>query len=161
MATTTVTAQQVMDRVLRLIIVAGGESSVPEDIQEDFIFSMNQFVAELEANTYTDTTVTPNVTYGIDLGYTTVTGISETLTIDDGMVRPLIHCLVEEIAGDFGFEVPQVYQRRALQGRRTLLRMAKSKKGSAFSTRLPVGSGNEDDGLNYLGTGHYYVEGEQ
>lgn len=161
MATTTVTAQKVMDRVLRLIIVAGGESSVPSDIQDDFIFAMNQFMAEIDANTYTDTTVTPNVTYGLDTGYTSVSDISATLTVDDGMIRPLIHCMVEEIAGDFGFELPPIYSRRALQGRRTLLRMARSKKGSAFSTRLPYGSGNEDDGANYVGSGHHYVEGEQ
>lgn len=161
MATTTVTAQQVMNRVLKLIIVAGGESSIPADIQEDFLFLLNQYIAELEANTYVDTTVTPNVTYGIDLGHTAVTDISETLTIDDGMVLPLVWALVGQSAPEFGFPLPPDMAREARNGRRTLLRMGKTQKGLAYPTRLPRGSGNENDGSNFPATGSFYNAGEQ
>jgi len=161
MATTTDTAEQVMNRTLKLIIVAGGESSIPGDMSDDFVYAMNKFVAELEANTWIDTTVTPNVTYGIDLGYTAVSAVSETLTIDDGMVRPLINALAGEMAPEYGVVLPPELAARARQGRRTLLRMAKTDKGTAFSSRLPRGSGNENDGTNYASTGNFYNAGEQ
>lgn len=149
------TAAQVMDRALKLLVVAGSESSLSADMSDDFIFAMNTFMAELESNTYLDTSVTPNVTYGVDFGWTEVETTSDVLTVSAGVIRSLIYTMAVEVAPEYGVVPSAEVINGARKGLSTMLRLGSTHRATCLPETLPIGSGNEDDGMNY-GSGHFY-----
>lgn len=137
------TAEQLMNRSLKQLIVAGSESSVSAADAGDFIVALNAFVDELESKS------------GVDLTWTTVTSIGDTLTSPGSVFRALAALMAIEMAPEYGATVAPETIYQAKQGLDTIYRVCTTKTAQSFPATLPLGSGNEDDGANY-GDGNFY-----
>ena len=150
------TVRQVMDKTLKILIVAGAESSVSDSDAEDFIFALNNYMNDLEGQQYIDTTVTPNVTYGINFSWTDVDSLSDTVGIGAAGIRGLCYCLAYELAPEYGVALTPHLERLYRDGYASLLRVGRNLKTTLLPETLPQGSGNEDDGVNYERSGHFF-----
>ena len=151
----TVTVQQCMNRSLKMLVAIGAESSVSASDSEDYIFALNNFMAEMESGQYDVTEDSVTTTYGIDLGWTEVDSVSDTVTIPRGGIEGLCACMAFRLASEYGVVVTPDLAKQASDGLTTLIRIGQNLQGATYPTTLPFGSGNEDDGANY-GSGHFY-----
>lgn len=123
--------EQMIKSSLKELVVAGDEASVPAVESEDYIFKLNNLVAEFEA----DTTV--------DLTYTTVTSVSDNLTVPDSLIRPLAILMAKELAEGYGVTTSPDFKYMAIEAENTVLRIATTRTGAYKPATLPIGSGNE------------------
>lgn len=150
------TVQEVMDKTLKILIVAGAESSISSSDAEDFIFTLNNYMNDLEGQQYVDTTVTPNVTYGINYNWADVDSLTDTVAVGAAGIRGLCYCLAYELAPEYGVQLTAHLQSLYRKGYESLLRVGRSMKVTQLPETLPQGSGNEDDGVNYERSGHFF-----
>lgn len=150
------TVQQVMDKTLKILVVAGAESSISNSDAEDFIFTLNNYMQDLEGQQYVDTTVTPNVTYGMNFNWTDVDDVSDTVPIGAAGIRGLCYCLAYELAPEYGVALTPHLERLYRNGYASLIRVGRNMKDTQLPETLPQGSGNEDDGVNYERSGHFF-----
>lgn len=139
------TVQQIANAALKKIIVAGAEAPIEADEGEDFIFLLNAFMADLDAN-------------GIALGYTTVSNMSDSVTIPTGALLGVIANMAVQCAPEYdGVVSPETVQ-QALDGMKTLRMIGQSIPTSYFPSTLPYGSGNNN--LQFGLTSFYYPDQE-
>ena len=140
------TVAQVAKAALQRILVQASESPLEPDEYQDFIFAMNNYMAQLDAQ-------------GISLGYTEVSDLGDTVTIPTGALRGLIANMAIEVSPDYGGVVSDGLVIAARQGLQTMRTIGQRIRSSAMPSTLPLGSGNEDEswGLN----GHFYPDSEQ
>lgn len=137
------TVSQVVSSGLKSIIVLGSEASLESDDAQDFIFAMNSFMADLDAK-------------GVKLGWTDVANLGDTITIPTGALRGLIANVAIEVAPDYGGVVSPALQMRAISGLKSMYQLGVKVIPSAYSSTLPVGSGNEDK--NQITDDHFYAD---
>ena len=139
------TVAQVAKSSLQRILVQASEAPLEPDEYQDFIFSMNNYMAELDAQ-------------GIQLGYTVVTDLGDEVTIPTGALRGLIANMAVEVAPDYNGIVSAGLAKAARDGFNTMRMLGQSMGKSRFPCTLPIGSGNEDNdfGMN----GHFYPDQE-
>lgn len=125
------TVQQVAKAALQRILVQASEAPIEADEFQDFIFAMNNFMAQLEAG-------------GIDLGYTEVSAISDEVTVPAGALRGLIANLAIEVAPDYGGVISEALITAASAGMRTMRLIGQTVPESSYPCTLPRGSGNYD-----------------
>lgn len=138
------TVEQVAKAALNRIMVQGSEAPLEADEYQDFIFAMNNFMAQLAAQ-------------GINLGYTEVDSIQDEVTIPTGALRGLIANMALEVAPDYGGVVTAELQLAAANGAQTMRLLGQHIKPSRYPSTLPIGSGNEPRGIGYQ---HYYPDAE-
>ena len=124
------TVAQVAKSSLQRILVQASEAPLEPDEYQDFIFSMNNYMAELDAQ-------------GIQLGYTVVTDLGDTVTIPTGALRGLIANMAIEVAPDYNGVISGGLQKAARDGFNTMRMLGQSMGKSRFPCTLPIGSGNE------------------
>jgi len=139
------TVAQVAKAALQRILVQASEAALEPDEYQDFIFAMNNYMAQLDAQ-------------GISLGYTEVSDLGDTVTIPTGALRGLIANMAIEVSPDYGGVVSEGLVLAARQGLQTMRTIGQRIRASALPSTLPLGSGNEDEswGLN----GHFYPDAE-
>lgn len=139
------TVAQVAKAALQRILVQASEAPLEPDEYQDFIFAMNNYMAQLDAQ-------------GVSLGYTEVSDLGDTVTIPAGALRGLIANMAIEVAPDYGGVVSEALVLAARQGLQTMRTIGQIITASALPSTLPLGSGNEDEswGLN----GHFYPDTE-
>ena len=139
------TVAQVAKASLQRILVQASESSLEPDEYQDFIFAMNNYMSQLDAQ-------------GVSLGYTEVENLSDEVTIPAGALRGLIANMAIEVSPDYGGVVSEGLVLAARQGLQTMRTIGQRIRASALPSTLPLGSGNEDEswGLN----GHFYPDYE-
>jgi hypothetical protein len=139
------TVAQVAKAALQRILVQASEAQLEPDEYQDFIFAMNNYMAQLDAQ-------------GISLGYTEVSDLGDTVTIPTGALRGLIANMAIEVSPDYGGVVSEGLVLAARQGLQTMRTIGQRIRASALPSTLPLGSGNEDEswGLN----GHFYPDYE-
>lgn len=139
------TVAQVAKSSLQRILVQASEAPLEPDEYQDFIFSMNNYMAELDAQ-------------GIQLGYTEVSDLGDDVTIPTGALRGLIANMAIEVAPDYNGVISAGLQKAARDGFNTMRQLGQSMGKTKFPSTLPIGSGNEDDcfGIN----GHFYPDQE-
>ena len=139
------TVAQVAKASLQRILVQASEAPLEPDEYQDFIFAMNNYMAQLDAQ-------------GISLGYTEVSDLGDTVTIPTGALRGLIANMAIEVSPDYGGVVSEGLVLAARQGLQTMRTIGQRIRASALPSTLPLGSGNEDEswGLN----GHFYPDYE-
>lgn len=125
------TVNQLMQRSLKDLIVAGDEAAVPEIEAETYIDALNDYVADLES----DSTV--------DLSYTDVDSVDDELTVPSGIIRALAAVMAVEMADSYGVDVPANLAMRASEGLAHILRVCTTRTGAYKPATLPMGSGNE------------------
>jgi len=77
------TVAQVAKASLQRILVQASESSLEPDEYQDFIFAMNNYMSQLDAQ-------------GVSLGYTEVENLSDEVTIPAGALRGLIANMAQQ-----------------------------------------------------------------
>ena len=97
------TVAQVAKAALQRILVQASESPLEPDEYQDFIFAMNNYMAQLDAQ-------------GISLGYTEVSDLGDTVTIPTGALRGLIAKMAIEGSPDYGGVVSEGLVSAAGQG---------------------------------------------
>lgn len=140
------TVEQVAKAALSRIIVQGSESQLEASEYADFMFAMNNFMAQLAAS-------------GINLGYTEVDSIQDEVTIPTGALRGLIANMAIEIAPDYGATISDALSLAAANGAQTMRLLGQHIKPSKFPSTLPIGSGNESSGIGF-GNNRFYPESE-
>jgi hypothetical protein len=139
------TVAQVAKSALQRILVQASEAPLEPDEYQDFIFSMNNYMAELDAQ-------------GIQLGYTDVSDLGDNVTIPTGALRGLIANMAIEVAPDYNGVISAGLQKAARDGFNTMRMLGQSMGKSKYPCTLPIGSGNEDNDFgNY---GHFFPDQE-
>ncbi len=110
-------------------LLTEGESS-PLDPSEyaDYIFALNNFMADLESRE-------------IVLGFTTVDNIADEVTVPPGAIRGIVSNMAIEMAPQFGRPVPPELYATAETGMNTLRRIAQQQPQTGYHPNLPRGSG--------------------
>lgn len=125
------TVAQVAKASLQRILVQASEAPLEADEYQDFIFALNNFMAGLEAR-------------GIDLGYTAVSDLGDTLTVDDGAIQGIIANLAIEVAPDYDGTISQGLVKSAKDGMNAIRRLGRTITPTEYPSTLPKGSGAED-----------------
>tara|TARA_R110000823_G_scaffold278272_1_gene396721 strand:- start:12415 stop:12897 length:483 start_codon:yes stop_codon:yes gene_type:complete len=126
------TVAQVAKSSLQRILVQASEAPLEPDEYQDFIFTMNNYMAELDAS-------------GIQLGYTVVSNLGDDVTIPTGALRGLIANMAIEVAPDYNGVVSVGLAKAARDGFNTMRLVGQSMGRTRFPSTLPIGSGNEDN----------------
>jgi hypothetical protein len=140
------TVAQVAKSALQRILVQASEAPLEADEYQDFIFAMNNYMAELDAQ-------------GISLGYTVVNDLGDEVTIPTGALRGLIANLAIEVSPDYGGVISQGLVKAARDGFQTMRLLGQRIAATRNPSTLPVGSGNEDTVYGY--PGHFYTASEE
>ena len=139
------TVAQVAKAALQRILVQASEAPLQPDEFADFIFAMNNYMSELDAQ-------------GIQLGYTEVSDLGDTVTIPTGALRGLIANMAIEVAPDYNGIISQGLVKAAREGYNTMRIIGQTMGNSKMPSTLPLGSGNEDNMFGY--SGHFYPDAE-
>lgn len=129
------TAAQVIDAALKNILVQGASTSPDPDMYQDAIFSMNNFMFDLDGN-------------GYRLGYTEITSVSDAVTIPTGALRGLIMNLAIDIAPQYNGTVTPALADAARNSLATMKQLGITIGSSKYPSTLPYGSGNYDNSTN-------------
>ncbi len=140
------TAAQVITASLNRILVRSADAPIESDEAEDFIFSMNNYMLALDAD-------------GVQLGYTEVSTVDDTITIPTGALRGLIANMAVEISPDFDGTITPGLALAAKQGLETMRKLGQSMGTTSYPWTLPIGSGNENDSGAWLWR-HFYPQQE-
>lgn len=139
------TVAQVAKASLQRILVQASEAALEPDEYQDFIFAMNNYMAQLDAQ-------------GIVLGYTQVSNLADEVTVPTGALRGIIANMAIEVSPDYGGVISEGLVKAAREGMQTM-RTIGSRMGQTYlPSTLPVGSGNEDDSYGF--GGHFYPDRE-
>lgn len=136
------TVAQVAKASLQLILVQASEADLEAAEYSDYILSLNNFMAALEAD---------NVILGS--GWTPVDDLSDTLAVPDGALEAIIYNMAVRVAPMYNGKVTDALITSAIDSMKTLRNLGQSVASTAFSYTLPIGSGNEI-GLDW--TEHFY-----
>ena len=128
------TAAQVIKAALQRILVQDSEAPLQADEFQDSIFALNNYMFDLDAE-------------GITLGFTEILTLGQTVTVPTGALRGVIANLAIEMAADFDATVTPALQRAAEEGLKTMRKLGVIMGATNFSSTLPLGSGNEDNGF--------------
>lgn len=126
-----ITAGKLAERSLKRILVQATEAPLESDEIQDFLDSLNDYMASLEAR-------------GIRLGYTPVSNVSDYVTIPDGAVSGIIANMAIYVASDFNGKVNQTLLLESRAGMRAIRRLGQRTPTSQLPENLPIGSGIRD-----------------
>ncbi len=124
------TVAQVAKASLQRILVQADESPLEASEYQDFIFAMNNLMLDLDAK-------------GINLGYTEVSNLGDTITIPSSCLRGLIALMAIEVAPDYNRPIPEALAASAQAGLKTMRRVGRTMRQTEYPSTLPIGSGNE------------------
>lgn len=124
------TVAQIARQALVAIKVQGAESELEGDDYEDFIFDINNYMAELESR-------------GIDLGYTVVSGLSDEVTVPAGAVGGLVANMAIRVSPAYGGMISEALVASAETGMNTMRNLGMSIADSVYPSTLSVGVANE------------------
>jgi hypothetical protein len=125
-------AGEVINDILLEIVVLGADAEMDPSETASTMRYINRFMAMLAAK-------------GINLGFTTLTSVSDTLTIADGAIIGLIKNVAKLIAPQYGAVVTLELQEAARDGLDAMRRLGTSITPSQMPCTLPRGSGNDHD----------------
>ena len=129
------TAAQVTKAILQEILVRSVEAPLEADELQDTIFAMNNYMTALEAD-------------GVDLGYTVVADLSDTITVADGALQGLIANVAIDVAPQFGATVSPALMLKAKNGMSAMRKLGITITTMSYPDSLPLGAGNEGDWYN-------------
>ncbi len=138
------TAKSVITSALQEIGVQAVEATIEPSEAQDAITYMNRMMASFSVT-------------GINLGYTKISNLGDTVTISDGALQAVVKNLALALQPQFGSAGDPINQLLVIQARDgmdTLRNIAVTISPSSFPSTLPVGSGNEGD--NIFSNDHFY-----
>lgn len=125
-------AGEVINDILLEIVAMGADADMDPSETATTIRYINRFMAMIAAN-------------GINLGFTKITSISDTLTIPDGAIIGLVKNVAKLIAPQFGAVITVEVHEAARDGLKAMRRLGTSITPSNMPCTLPMGSGNDND----------------
>ena len=125
-------AGTLVKQILNEINVRESEAPLQADETQDTIFNMNSYMLAQAAN-------------GIDLGYTAVSDLGDTVTVPDGALMGIVANVAIMMAPTFGKQVSQALVVKAKTGLAAMRKLGVTITASNYPAILPIGSGNEDD----------------
>ncbi len=124
-------AEQVITGALQLIRATGDEEPVEAFDSQRGIDILNDLMAELETADE------------IDLDYTTITTLTDEVTVVDGAYKGIKALLAVELwPYSYQKDPPGILVSKAVSGKKALLKIGFSVDEADFPNTLPVGSGN-------------------
>ena len=127
------TAGSLITDSLQDILVQASEADLePAEVQAAIRY-MNRYMARLAAS-------------GVNLGYTIVTSLSDSITIPDGALDGLRAKLAISLAPMFDAIVPPDLYVAAADGERVMYSLGVTLGEMSYPSTLPIGSGNEWQG---------------
>lgn len=126
------TVSQVAKASLQRILVQADESPLEPSEYQDFIFAMNNLMLDLDAK-------------GINLGYTEVANLGDSITIPNSCLRGLISVMAVEVSPDYNRPIPEALAAQAAAGLKTFRRVGTTIRQTEYPSTLPRGAGNYND----------------
>jgi len=123
----------VINDILLEIVVLGADADMDPSETASTIRYINRFMAMIAAQ-------------GINLGFTKITSVSDTVTIADGAIVGLIKNVAKLIAPQYGAIVTAELHEAAREGLDAMRRLGTSIIPSQMPCTLPRGSGNDWSG---------------
>lgn len=128
------TFAQVGTAILKNILAQGSDADLESNDFAELIFITNNFMFDLDAR-------------GVNLGYTEVTTLADTITIPTGALRGLIYNVAIDAAPQYDGTISPGLVKAAADGLRTMEQLGVIVTTSSFPSTLPVGAGNEHNGF--------------
>jgi hypothetical protein len=131
------TAESVITSALQEIGVQAVEAPIEASEAQDAITYLNRMMAGFSVR-------------GINLGYTKIDNLGDTVTISDGAYEGVVKNLAIALQPQFGSPgdpINQLLVIQARQGMDTLRAIATTIDPSRFAGSLPIGSGNEGEDI--------------
>ena len=125
------TALTVITDSLQLLVALRDEASIPAAEAQVAIRFLNRMMASLESD-------------GIDLNYTPIDSLDDTITVVDGAIEPIVYMLAVKLAPEYKKTLGGEVLASAVHGRKTLLNIALTLTETEYPDTLPSGSGNND-----------------
>ena len=132
----TETANSVISDVLFALQVASPEQPLDPTQMQQAIRMLNRMMAGWDAN-------------GLSLGYTVVTVPTDVITVSDGAINGIIYNLAMRVAIPFDIEIPLTLPAEAREGLKEIRAIAVKVQPSSQPCTLPIGSGNQEDGVTW------------
>lgn len=125
------TASDVITDALKEIAALPAESIIPADKAQAGIFYLNAMMGDFAVK-------------GINLGYTYINYLSDSITVDEGAIEGIVKNLAIELTPVFGDSLTsQSLLQQAIDGYKSLQQIAiDAPSPSPYPDRLPIGSGN-------------------
>ena len=139
------TVAQVAKASLQRILVQATESPLEPAEYQDYIFALNNYMTQLDAQ-------------GVQLGYTEVADLGDSVTVPAGALRGIIATMAIEVSPDYGGVISQGLIVAAREGLHTMRTIGQTMGISHNPSTLPVGSGNQ--GQTYGTSGYFYADQE-
>lgn len=139
------TVAQIAKASLQRILVQAAESPLEPAEYQDYIFALNNYMTQLDAQ-------------GVQLGYTEVTDLGDTVTVPAGALRGIIANMAIEVSPDYGGVISNGLVVAAREGLHTMRTIGQTMGISRFPSILPIGSGNEGQGFRLVG--HFFSDEE-
>jgi hypothetical protein len=135
------TGESVVRDILQEILVQGSEQAIQAVDSQTAIRYMNRFMTEISAR-------------GITLGYTSVTSLSDPITIPDGAINGLIYNTAIRLQSSYDITPNGQLGANARDGMNAMRHLAVTVTATAMPCTMPIGSGNEQD--NTFSNQHFY-----
>lgn len=130
----TETANSIINDALLDLKVRSNEAELPAVEVQDMIRAMNRLMSKLAAK-------------GINLGYTRVAKLSDTITIADGALDGLVAMLALRVWPTYREGDPTaMHVENARDGLNAMIELSVTIQPALYPSTLPVGSGNQDVG---------------
>lgn len=123
------TVAQVAKAALSRILVRPDEAPLEASEYQDFIFALNNYMLALDAE-------------GVNLGYTEVSDLGDTVTVPTGALRGIIANMAIELAPDYNAPVSEGLLVAASAGLKTMRLIGQTMRQTEYPSTLPKGSGN-------------------
>lgn len=129
------TVTEIAKASLYQILAEGADSPLEADEYEDYLNSLNWFMSALEAR-------------NIKLGFTTVTNLSDEVTVPPGAIRGIVANMAIEMAPMFGGTVTPALSEQARAGMKAMRKLGSKLRPAQLPVTLPRGSGNSQRDYN-------------
>lgn len=126
-------ATTVIQDILEEVTVAAAEQPIPATDSNKVIRYMNRYMAALDVE-------------GVSLGYTIIDNPTDPVTVPDGALEGIVFNVAIRILTSYGIPLTTELAQNARQSKKTLYKLGVTIKPTQYPARLPIGSGNEDDG---------------
>ena len=133
-------AGEVAKDILLEIVALGAEAELEADEIQSTIRSMNRYMTMIDAS-------------GINLGYTKVSSLSDTITIPDGAIMGMIKNVALMLAPQYSAVITPELMMAANEGLKAMRDLGVELQPTVYPSTLPIGSGNEWQGNEWS---HFY-----
>lgn len=129
------TASTVIRDALQEILVQASEQPLEANETQDAIRLLNRMMAAWASE-------------GIDLSYTPINSLADTITVVDGALDGIVLNLAIKLAPQYDRPVSAALYDNARKAKEAILSIAVTLPETVYPSTLPIGSGNEDLGYN-------------